>query len=305
VTQSRPLVSVVIPTAGRSSLTRAVDSALSQVGVELEVLVVDNSTDGIEQLRLPREVVIHRSNAGDANAARQVGVAAAVGPYVALLDDDDAWHPEKLQRQIDHVNSSGYSVEEDWICGCGMTIIDGNQRILAPTTFPKEPVVPSEYLFKRTSVRDPYHQLQSSTLLFPAHVGHKLPFQATLPMHQDWTWLLNGEASGPMPILLAPDYLVSYYRGSANSITSSTRWRTSSQWATDRIGDPRIRGDFLLTVPFNMASQEGSARPQIAILVNSVRSARPGLPALSRASFVLLRRAMKSLASWASRKPIP
>lgn len=94
--------SVVIPVYnGASTITRAVESVLSQTFKPLEIIVVDDaSTDETVSL-LERtfsgqvKIVRLRSNEGSA-AARNAGMDVATGAYIAFLDADDAWHPEKL-----------------------------------------------------------------------------------------------------------------------------------------------------------------------------------------------------------------
>jgi glycosyltransferase involved in cell wall biosynthesis len=100
-----PLVSVVIP-AYRSARTlpTAVNSVLRQTATDLEVIIVDDgSTDGTlavaQSISDPRVAVISQPNGGAA-AARNTGIAAARGEWVALLDADDIWLPEKLERQL-------------------------------------------------------------------------------------------------------------------------------------------------------------------------------------------------------------
>ena len=86
--------------------TSALPSALGQEAVELEVIVVDDgSTDAtsrvLEELQEPRLRVIRHATPRGVAQARNAGIAAARGEWVAFLDDDDIWSPEKLRRQID------------------------------------------------------------------------------------------------------------------------------------------------------------------------------------------------------------
>ena len=101
-----PEVSAIIPTYNRAMAGAAVESALHQTDVDFELIVVDDgSTDfTCEQMREtyrsnPRFRMIRIEHRGPA-AARNAGVAAALGPMIAFLDSDDLWAPDKLARQL-------------------------------------------------------------------------------------------------------------------------------------------------------------------------------------------------------------
>lgn len=106
-----PTVSVIMPTYNRAALMpAAVRSVLAQTWRPLELVVVnDGSADAtsqvLEQLRPEVEgarvtpVFVHQPNSGVA-AARNAGIAAASGSWVAFLDDDDAWDARKLELQM-------------------------------------------------------------------------------------------------------------------------------------------------------------------------------------------------------------
>lgn len=106
-----PLVSVVIPTYDRPEMVRrAVGSVLAQ-GVPVEVIVVDDgspepySAEGIAQAELVR--VLRQPQCLGVSAARNRGMAAARGEYVAFLDDDDLWLPGKLSHQLERMAAAG------------------------------------------------------------------------------------------------------------------------------------------------------------------------------------------------------
>ncbi len=98
-----PLVSVIIPTRNRRSLVlRAVDSVLRQECRDLQIIVIDDgSTDGTAEALAgkPACQVIRVDHRGPA-AARNVGIAAARGQYLAFLDSDDHWQDHHLTRLL-------------------------------------------------------------------------------------------------------------------------------------------------------------------------------------------------------------
>ena len=101
------MLSVIVPTYNRAyCLRRAVDSALTQTYQNVEVLIVDDgSTDDTRELVAtiyagnPRVRYLYQQNAG-VSAARNTGLRAAQGDYIALLDSDDSWKPWKAELQV-------------------------------------------------------------------------------------------------------------------------------------------------------------------------------------------------------------
>ncbi|MBI4568139.1 MAG: glycosyltransferase [Planctomycetes bacterium] len=108
MTDSAPLVSVVVPTYNRASLLPAtLDAILAQTFKDFELIVVDDgSTDATADLLRarcagdPRTRVVSRENGGIARA-KNSGLEAARGRYVAFCDHDDLWLPHKLSRQVE------------------------------------------------------------------------------------------------------------------------------------------------------------------------------------------------------------
>lgn len=102
-----PLVSIVIPCRNRKGLIRAcLDSVLSQTFADHEVIVVDDgSTDGTAEMlesdtRYRHVRCLRHDSPRGAQAARNTGIRAARGRYVAFQDSDDEWAPNKLELQI-------------------------------------------------------------------------------------------------------------------------------------------------------------------------------------------------------------
>ena len=98
-------VSVVIPTFNRSTtITRALNSVFQQSVPAYEIIVVDNGSDDdtveVINSEYPSVKILHEKKPG-VSAARNLGIKASTGNWVALLDSDDEWHSNKLELQIE------------------------------------------------------------------------------------------------------------------------------------------------------------------------------------------------------------
>ncbi|MBC8393906.1 MAG: glycosyltransferase [Deltaproteobacteria bacterium] len=122
-TTGTPIVSVIIPTFNRGWIIReAIDSVLNQAFGNFELIVVDDgSTDNTLDILTAyknRITLIKQRNRG-VSAARNRGMDAASGRFIAFLDSDDLWLPQKLNRQIEFFDSNPDALicqtEETWI----------------------------------------------------------------------------------------------------------------------------------------------------------------------------------------------
>jgi len=118
-----PLVSVIIPTFNRGWIIKeAIDSVLEQDFIDFELIVVDDgsSDDTAEILgAFGGDIkIIGQSNRG-VSAARNRGIQASAGRWIAFLDSDDLWLPQKLSRQVAffdaHPDAMICQSEEQWI----------------------------------------------------------------------------------------------------------------------------------------------------------------------------------------------
>jgi glycosyltransferase involved in cell wall biosynthesis len=128
---NNPLVSVVIPTYGRSEmLERAISSVLEQTYDNIEIIIIDDNglntqdqkyTEIMLKSYINDEKIVylkHENNAGGC-AARNTGIKASSGEYIGFLDDDDEWlpefaskHLEKLSNGADVVYCNFFSTED-------------------------------------------------------------------------------------------------------------------------------------------------------------------------------------------------
>ncbi|MGB5144047.1 MAG: glycosyltransferase family 2 protein [Shewanella indica] len=132
--ESAPLVSIVIPLYNAENyIEETLLSIANQAYSNYEVIVVDNastdsSLDVVNKIaeKLNNITVIScSSNSGGPAKPRNLGIEAANGKYVAFLDSDDVWYPDKLEKQVDLMNRSTL----DFV-GSRMTPVDDTGNIL-------------------------------------------------------------------------------------------------------------------------------------------------------------------------------
>jgi glycosyltransferase involved in cell wall biosynthesis len=182
-----PQISVVIPVFnGEHTIKRALDSVFAQTFSELEVIVVDDaSTDGtaglVAQYNDKRLTLVRCAENLGAGAARNKGIAQARGKWVAFLDADDAWKPEKLMRQVELLRSSSKPVGA---CATGYDIEKNGRRFavilnLMPHRFRYD------ILFGCTIS-------PGSTLMVERSVFDRVgTFDEKFRRLEDWDWLLR------------------------------------------------------------------------------------------------------------------
>lgn len=115
--EEKPLVSVIVPAYNAAAtIERTLDSALNQTYREVEVIVVDDGSEDQTAAivrsvgeRDSRVLLLCQPNQGVATA-RNLALAHATGTFVAPLDADDMWFPEKLERQVHCMIEGGPSV---------------------------------------------------------------------------------------------------------------------------------------------------------------------------------------------------
>ncbi len=128
-------VSVIIPTYNQADLlSRAIQSVLNQTFKDFELIIVDDgSTDNtkkvVEQFQRqdPRIKYIWQENSGGPAKPKNTGIKHAKGEYIAFLDHDDEWLPEKLERQIELFRNSDR--KNLGFVGCNVLDVDNNKII--------------------------------------------------------------------------------------------------------------------------------------------------------------------------------
>jgi len=186
-TKFYPLVSVVIPTYNRALLlSRAIKSVLNQTYLNFEIIVVDDcSTDSTESVvkgfhddRI--RYIRHEKNQG-ASTARNNGIMASKGEYIAFQDSDDEWLSTKLEKQV---NSFSFAPRDLGVVYTSFWLIDQGKKTLIPSSDMKQ-TEGKIYtaLLKKNFVNTP-------TAVVRKECFEKVGMFENIPRLQDWElWL--------------------------------------------------------------------------------------------------------------------
>ena len=226
-----PLVSVVIPTRRRPGLVqRALHSVLAQTHTALDVIVVIDGPDPDTEFALrhwpdPRVRVVQTPAPAGAGAARNLAAAEARGSWIAFLDDDDEWLPDKISRQL--AAAAGREV----LVTCRSLVRTPAGEELWPRTLYDSHVPVDEYLFdRRTPFRGDAH-VGTSTFLLPTALFARTQF-STDRQNEDTTLLLRVTKQAGIRVVMAPEPLVVLHKDEAReSLGSRFDWREMLGWA--------------------------------------------------------------------------
>lgn len=262
---SEPLVSVIIPTRDRAALLqRAVDSVLAQSIRDLELIVVDDgSRDGTAELvraiqddRLHLERISTPSGGG---AARNIGISVATGKYIALLDSDDQWHPEKLAKQLEILQGE---IDCPVVCYSQVwQITDAWCRVIPERGISEGQDVAS-YFFEAGGI------MQTSSLLLPRWLARQVAFDPALPRHQDYDFCLRLEAAGACFRFVEQPLVHWYVDRGRNRVSESMDFDASFRWL-DSVGSAwsaKTRVGFLVKEVMSRYLETDSRRLYVAWL---------------------------------------
>jgi glycosyltransferase involved in cell wall biosynthesis len=223
-----PLVSAIIPTRNRPELLlRAVRSVLSQTCERVEaVVVVDGHDPGtiamLGELRDPRVRIVALEESVGGGEARNVGVAAAAGPWIALLDDDDEWLPDKASTQLKLAMNEPYDLV---VVVSNFIARTHGGDFLMPVRSPHIGEPFSEYLFT------PHCGYQTSTFFCSRRLFLDVPFTRGLKGCQDLDWFLRIMAHPGVRLRVVPEPLAIYHvPKSRASVSRGFSWQSRLGW---------------------------------------------------------------------------
>lgn len=201
-------VSVLIPAYNcEKTIRRAIQSVLQQTFRDFELIIVDDgSQDGtaevIKTIVDPRiKYVRHPQNSGEAEA-RNTAVRSASGRYVAFLDSDDEWFPEKLSRQMEAIQNKRDEIIANVT---GYYLFD--EFDIKRKEIPSRPVSWHKHLLMGCGLGP------GTTLVVSREAFEKIGcYDPSLPRYTDWDWLLRFTKLYPLTVTAEP--LAVIYRAS-------------------------------------------------------------------------------------------
>lgn len=302
-----PLVSVIIPTYLRPELVhRAVQSALAQTLTQLEVIVVVDGGDAETRTALatcgdPRlRLVLPERRLGNAGA-RNAGVQEARADWVAFLDDDDVWLPQKLARQYETARRSRLPYP---IVSCRLIARSERGDLVWPRRFPGAGEPLSEYFFCRRTPFTGEGMVINSAILTRRQLLDRVPFQDGLERHVDPDWLLRAAREPGAGLVFVPEpepLLIWHVEQGRRRITTMRDWRASLAWCREQrdLFTARAYAAFVLHVVGSNAAAQGEGTAFLLLLREAFRRGRPApVDLLSHVgNFLLPDRAQRGLAT--------
>jgi len=203
-----PLVSVVVPTHNRAKLlTRTLRSILEQRMANLEVIVVDDGssdeTPTILRTADPRIRPWRHDQPKGVSVARNRGIEAARGEWIAFCDDDDLWSPEKLAEQVASAAATGAA----WVY-TGDVNVDTNLRVLSGGPPPKP-----ERVLELLPRMNPLPSGGSNVIVRTDVLKAAGGFDPALRRTEDWDLWIRLARAGPPACVSRPLVAYRFHRG--------------------------------------------------------------------------------------------
>ncbi len=214
-----PQISIIIPIWNRVTLiSRAIDSVLAQTHLPDEIIVVDDgSTDNTSDMinrQYPQVRLLFQENKG-VSSARNLGIKAAQGEWIAFLDSDDEWKPEKIDKQMKTILDN----PDHLICHTNETWVRHGVRVNPMQKHQKH----GGYIFQRCL---PLCIISPSSVMIHRSVFDDVGvFDESLPACEDYDlWL---RICAKYPVLYLNEELITKHGGHTDQLSHA-------HWGMDR-----------------------------------------------------------------------
>jgi len=255
--------SVIIPSIGRKILLRAVTSVINQTIPPQEVIVVGHNLPKTDLLKLdfPGLRIIETLDPQTASKNRQVGTSLVQTPYIAYLDDDDYWLPEKTEKQFEIMSGD----QDLIIYNCRARIKSNFGEFDWPRKLIKENISVIEYLFGDINFIPGDSFFPITGYFMKTDIALKLGWREI--DHDDWDFIFRAQAEGIKFVMHADTLVVIDQTGSGESRNRSNPWppRFLTMHSQQMTGD-QFR-NFLAGVTLQRALNSGSGVTVLKILI--------------------------------------
>ena len=265
------LVTAVIPTHNRPQLVcRAVKSALHQTYINLEILVVVDGPDVntvklLEGFNDPRLRIVELATNAGAAEARNVGVRAAKGEWIAFLDDDDEWISTKIEKQVALLRGATPSTN---FIACRWQEADTRANRAFPRIFPEAEENWSEYIYCRPEFMNP------STWFVKREFLLAVPFTSGLFPIEDVDWLLRARRTAAIvPAFMNDASTIYHHEKTIVRMTKKLDWETVYRWAVRHRDDLLTRRAFSYCLVRLCDPNVGQARTSVRTSLFLLREA--------------------------------
>lgn len=253
-----PLVSVIIPTYNRASIIlRTIESVMAQTYQNLEIIIADdcskdNTEEVVKAIQDKRIRYIRNVKNQGASITRNNGVEAGKGEYVAFLDSDDVWLPNKIELQLPLLQTHPYPEKV-----VGYTQVTNDQGVCV-SVMPdrgkqqEEPV--ADYLFVKRGL------IQTGALMMPRNLALAIPFQPGIVPYEDMDLCLRLDAAGAFFVFEEKPLTVWHNERRSDRVTNTNDYLLPLNWIREYEGliSPRAMKGFLVhwIVPLLSETQE-------------------------------------------------
>jgi len=218
----QPKVSIIIPTYNRAKIiSKAIDSVLLQSVDDIEIIIVDDFSSDYNELKTVIEnysdnkITLLRHNENlNGSTARNTGIKAATGKYLALLDSDDIWLPTKLEECINA------EIEEGQVLYSQLKNDDG----VFPLTAIRSEEKVGDYLFINKGC------MQTSTLFMHLSLAKTILFDESLRRFQDFDFVIRLESGGARFVFLPKILCEMGNDDSGNRISNNISYEPATFW---------------------------------------------------------------------------
>ncbi len=230
----KPLVSVIIPTYNRAGIIRrTIESVQAQTYKNVEIIIVDDaSKDNTEEVvkAIKDEKIRYLPNVNNQGASitRNNGVEAARGEYVAFLDSDDVWLPNKIELQLPLLYN--HPKKEKVVGYTQVTNDEGVSVSIIPDRAKKEDESLADYLFVNGGL------MQTGTLMMPTKLAVETPFRPGIVPHEDPDLCLRLEEKGACFVFVDKPLTVWNNDKRGNRATGMSDYLVSLNWIKEYEG---------------------------------------------------------------------